>query len=124
MREAVALSETLLATGHPLRAVALGNLASAWLIVALTTRLIHNPTVRSMVRYGAWTWITLSILGLTEEFQTLLDSLAISFGEVRISVWLILQAVLVIGLLFYAARFVSHTSSARIKSNADISPSM
>ena len=100
------------------------NLATAWLIVALTTRLIANPFMRSIVRYGAWTWITLSILGLTEEFRSLLDSLALEMGEVRISLWLILQAVMIIGLLFFVARFISRSTSSRIATNEDISPSM
>ena len=36
----------------------------------------------------------------------------------------ILQAIIVISSLFFLARFISRTSSAQIKSNKDISPSM
>ena len=100
------------------------NLALAWLIVTFATRLIGNPFVRLVVRYGAWTWITLRILGLTTEFQALLESLAIEMGTMRISLWLILQAFLIIGVLFFAARFVSRGASSRIATNSDISPSM
>ena len=100
------------------------NLALAWLIVAFTTRLIGNPFLRAIVRYGAWTWITLRILNLTGEFEALLDSAALQIGTMRISLWLILQAILIIGVLFVAARFISRTASGRIKNNKDISPSM
>ncbi|MEY1554165.1 mechanosensitive ion channel family protein [Yoonia sp. R2331] len=100
------------------------NLALAWLIVAFTTRLIGNNFLRAIVRYGAWTWITLRILNLTGEFEALLDSVALEIGAMRISLWLILQALLIIGVLFMAARFLSRTATSRIRDNKDISPSM
>ncbi len=100
------------------------NLALAWLIVTFATRLIGNNFLRAIVRYGAWTWITLRILNLTGEFQILLDSLALEIGTMRISVWLIVQAILIIGVLFMAARFISRSTTNRIRDNKDISPSM
>ena len=100
------------------------QLALAWLIIAIVTRLIANGFVRSVVRYVGWTWVTLSILDLTDEAQSLLESAAIEIGEMRLSAWIVLQAIAVIILLMYGARFISGTTSARIRSNADISPSM
>ncbi|SHF04401.1 Mechanosensitive ion channel [Loktanella atrilutea] len=102
----------------------IANLATAWLIVALTTRLIANPFLRKIVRYGAWTWVTLRILGLTEAFERLLDNLAVSVGTMRISALLLVQAIFVIGLLWVGARFLSRTVRNRITGNEDISPSM
>ncbi len=100
------------------------NLASAWLIVALTTRLIGNPLMRQVVRYGAWTWITLRILGLGGEAVQILDGAAFEIGEVRISLWLILRALVMVGLFFLVARFLARSTSARVNRNEDISPSM
>ena len=100
------------------------NLATAWLFVALATRLIANQFLRKIVRYGAWTWVTLRILGLTEAFANLLDGIGFAIGEMRISVLLLLQAVLIVGLLWFAARILSRTARNRITGNADISPSM
>jgi len=111
----------------PSRSYLLGasaQLAQAWLIIAIVTRLINNGFLRSMVRYAGWTWVTFSILGITEDIQSLLDSAALSMGETRISVWVVLQAIFVIGVLFAMARFVSTTTSSRIKQNKEISPSM
>ena len=100
------------------------SLATAWLIIAFITRLIANGLLRGIVRYAGWTWATLIILGLTDEAQRLMDSLAVHLGETRLSVWLVLQAVVIIGALFFVARFVSRTTSARIARNDEISPSM
>ena len=102
----------------------IGNLATAWLVVTFATRLIANPFMRTVVRYGAWIYVTLTIMGIRDETEQLLDSLAISLGETRISVWLILQAAFILGAFFFVARFLSRTTSAQIKRNEDISPSM
>ena len=111
----------------PSRSYLLGvvaSLATAWLLIALLTRLISNGLLRAVVRYGGWIWATLIILDLTSEAQGLLDSAALTVGETRFSLWLILQAVVVITSLFILARFLSRTTTAQIRSNKDISPSM
>ncbi|SDE62757.1 mechanosensitive ion channel family protein [Limimaricola pyoseonensis] len=105
-----------------LRVVAL--LATGWLFVALVTRLIANPLLRGLLRYGAWAWITLRILDLDTEFARVLDSLAIQAGELRISVLLVLKAALVLGVAFFLARLLARSSAHRIESNPEISPSM
>ncbi|MCZ0813719.1 MAG: mechanosensitive ion channel family protein [Pseudomonadota bacterium] len=102
----------------------LGNLALAWLLIALATRLIVNGFLRSVVRYAAWTWVTLSILGLTDDTQALLDRIAIDLGDMRLSVWLVLQAITVLAVLMFGARFLSRSSAAQIRRNEEISPSM
>ena len=75
-------------------------------------------------QYVGWTWGTLSVLNLSGPIQTLLDSAAISLGETRISIWLIIQAFLTLVILFVGARFVSTTGADRIRKNKDISPSL
>lgn len=100
------------------------SLALAWLFIAIVTRFIANGFLRAVARYVAWAWVTLSILNLTDEVKQLLDSAAIEMGEMRLSIWLILQAVGVIALLTFLARFVSQTTAAQIRKNDEISPSM
>ncbi|SDN54569.1 Mechanosensitive ion channel [Lutimaribacter pacificus] len=102
----------------------IAQLALAWLLIVLVSRLIVNAFLRAVVRYAGWTWVTLSILGLTDETRALLDSMSLSLGDTRLSVWIVLQAVAIIGALFFVARFVSVTSAGRIRKNQDISPSM
>ena len=102
----------------------IANLATAWLFIAFSTRLIGNPLLRSVVRYGAWTWVTLHILNLTGEAQNLLENMAVNIGDTRLTMWLAVQAVITVAVLIIVARFLAVTSSARIRSNEDISPSM
>ncbi|WP_373355750.1 mechanosensitive ion channel family protein [Pseudoroseicyclus sp. CXY001] len=104
--------------------VILAELATAWLLIALLARLIPNGFLRGLVRFLAWAWVSLSILGLTEELRLALSSIAFDLGGSRISVWLIIEAALLIGALFAAARFVSRIAAARIQRNEDLSPSL
>ncbi|WP_324753778.1 mechanosensitive ion channel family protein [Roseovarius sp. Pro17] len=100
------------------------SLAVTWLVITFVTRLIANGFLRIIVRYAGWAWATLMILGLTDEAQSLLDSVAVTLGETRISLWLVVQAVVILGALFFAARLISTTTSSRIRRNEQISPSM
>lgn len=100
------------------------NLALAWLLIALVARLVQNNLVRAIIRYGAWIWVTLVVLGVSDETRQLLDSAALTVGTIRVSLWTIVQAVVMLGLTFAVARFLSGTSSASIRRNEDISPSM
>ncbi len=100
------------------------NLSTAWLFIAFATRLIANPALGVVVRYGAWAWATLSILGWTEESRTFLDSVALTMGEMRLSLWLVIKAVVVMTLLLALARLTAGASAASIRRNTAISPSM
>ncbi|WP_116599631.1 mechanosensitive ion channel domain-containing protein [Primorskyibacter marinus] len=102
----------------------IANLSAAWLFIVFATRLIGNPLLRSVVRYGAWTWVTLSILGLTDEAQQVMEGASVNVGETRLSLWLLVQAVVMLGVLITLARFAAATITARIRANEDISPSM
>ncbi len=111
----------------PSRSYILGiiaSLATAWLVVAFGTRLIKSVFLRRIVRYGAWTYVTLYLLGILEETERVLDAAALEVGEFRISMLLIVQGLVVIGVLLALARFVTKTTSARVQSNENISPSM
>ncbi|MCS6623299.1 mechanosensitive ion channel [Roseibacterium beibuensis] len=100
------------------------ELATAWLFVAVVARLIRSPVLRSLVRYGAWIYVTIAILNLQEEIGAILDSVGFNLGGIRLSLLGVLQAVLIVALLIMAARFLTRTTTARIERNEDLSPSM
>ena len=102
----------------------IGLLALAWLTVVLATRLIKSHPLRRLVRYGAWTYVTLQIIGLTDEASRILDSAAFELGGFRITLLAVLKALVVIGVLVAVARLVTTTTAKRIQENEDISPSM
>lgn len=102
----------------------IATLATAWLIVSLAARLVRNRFLRRMVTWGLWVYVTLYILGLTEEARTFLDGIGIDFGDFRLTALAVVKALVVTALLFTVARLISQTSSSRIQENEDISPSM
>jgi small-conductance mechanosensitive channel len=100
------------------------ELATAWLFVIFATRLIRSVVLRTVVRYGAWIYVTLAIVNLRDEAATLLDGIGFNLGEMRLSLLVVLQAALVLALLITGARLITRTTAARIERNEDISPSM
>ncbi|MEL7301241.1 MAG: mechanosensitive ion channel domain-containing protein [Pseudomonadota bacterium] len=111
----------------PSRSYLLGiiaTLALAWLAVAYATRLIRNKALRQVVRYGAWAYVTLQITGLLDQGIAVLDSLAFTIGDFRLSALLAVQALISLGVLITAARLLTRTTSARIRRSEEMSPSM
>ncbi|KEO54379.1 mechanosensitive ion channel family protein [Thioclava pacifica] len=100
------------------------TLVTAWLIVGLVARLIRNGFLRAIVRWGAWIWVTLYYLGLWDETVKILDGAAVEFGGFRITAYALLKAMVLTTILLSIARIVSGQTSARIRTNEDISPSM
>ncbi len=101
-----------------------GTLAIAWLAIGFATRLVRNRFLRRVVNWGLWIYVTLYFLNLSDDFRTFLDSLDITLGVFRISILTLLSGVVLIGVLFTAARIVSNTTATTIRRNEDISPSM
>jgi small-conductance mechanosensitive channel len=111
----------------PSRSYLLGivaELATAWLFVILSTRLIRSAPLRTLVRYAAWIYVTLTILNLRDQAAQILDNIGFSIGDMRLSLLLVLQAALLVSALVLGARFVTRATAERVQRNADISPSM
>ncbi|MBB5720655.1 small-conductance mechanosensitive channel [Loktanella ponticola] len=102
----------------------IATFAFVWLSIVFVTRLIKSPFLRKLVRYGAWIYATLEILDLVDEAETLLDSAGFSIGSVRLSLLLLVQAIVILGILIAGARILTTSTASRIRRNEDISPSM
>ncbi|MDN5785489.1 mechanosensitive ion channel family protein [Pseudorhodobacter sp.] len=100
------------------------SIAIALLVVNLAAKLIGNRFVSRVVTWGAGIWVVALILGFDAGVLSFLDSLAITFGEFRLSALTVIKALIVTGLLVTAARFLTRTVTGRIRKNPDISPSM
>jgi small-conductance mechanosensitive channel len=119
--------ETMREVTWPSRSYLLGiiaTLTTAWLLVVFATRLIRTGVLRGFVRYGVFIFVVLQVLGITDEVVGILDAAAVQIGEFRLSLLLVLQGVVIIGVLLMLARFVTVTTSNRIRANEGISPSM
>ncbi len=100
------------------------TLVTALVFVAIASRLIRHPLLRSVVTWCAWIYATMEILGVQETVTGVLDSIGLSLGGSRITLLLVIQAVLTIGVLLMLARWASKTVEQRLVSNEHISPSL
>lgn len=100
------------------------SLVTAWVFVSIASRMIHNRTLRSVASWSAWAIVTLYILGLMTETTDLLDHVAIQFGSVRLTLLLVVQAIITIAVLVTLARWSSTIVQRRVDAIEDMSPSM
>ncbi|MCV2879004.1 mechanosensitive ion channel [Sedimentimonas flavescens] len=100
------------------------TLVTAWLVVGMLARLIHNDLLRRIVTWGVWIYVALYYLGFADEAAGLLDTAAITIGDFRLSALAVLKAMVLTALLVSGARAVTRRATARIRANTDISPSM
>ena len=100
------------------------SLAVAWLIVVFGARLVRNPALRTLVRWLLWIYVTLWVLGLTDEVAEALDEAAMTLGDARFSLLTLLKAAVLVTIFFVIARFVTAAGGDRIRRSEDISPSL
>ncbi len=104
--------------------VLVATIATAWLIVALVSRLVRNPSLRKIVAWSLWVFVTLHYLGLTDEAAEILDGLSIEFGTFRLSLLTLIKAIAVTAVLMTGARMLATAASSGIRRNEHISPSV
>ncbi|MGJ8626308.1 MAG: mechanosensitive ion channel family protein [Sulfitobacter sp.] len=100
------------------------TLAVVWVGIAFAARLVRNRFMRRLVTWALWIYATFYFLNIADEVSGFLDRIAIDIGDFHLSVLTIITAAVVIGAFFTIARLISTTTSASIRKNEDISPSM
>ena len=99
-------------------------IATAILLVGFATRFIRNGFLQRVVSWGLWIYVVLYYLNLNDAAANFLDSIALSMGDVHLSVLTVLTAVVSIAVLMVGARLLSRGAASQIQANKDISPSM
>ncbi len=100
------------------------TLATAWLVIALLSRLVQNRTLRRLLTWSLWVYATLYALELVDDVMAFLDTVAIRSGNLNISVLTVLKALLVVAALLVLARLATQAASRSLHRNEDMSPSM
>ena len=100
------------------------SLAAAWLAIGFVSRLVRNRTLRRVISWSLWIYATLYAFNLHDDVAAYLDGLAISFGDMTLSVLAIIKALILIGVLLTLARLFTQSAAAGLRRNEDISPSM
>ena len=100
------------------------SLASAWVVIGLASSTIRSPAVAHWVAICAWTLAALSTLGLFEASVGLLDSIAITAGSTRISLFTLVKGVAALALLMWLAVGCADLIDRRLRVSPGLSPSL
>ena len=100
------------------------NLAAAWLIISVLSRIIHSRQLSRMFAVIGWIAAALSITGYLEPTIETLDALGFNIGDVRISIWLAIKTIaLLLGLTWLATNTGNYVET-RVKTLSDLTPSL
>ena len=100
------------------------SLVTAWVFVAIASRVIRNRLLRAVVTWSAWIVVAIHVLGVVTEARDILDRIAVEAGDLRISLLMVVQAVVTLAVLVVAASWSSAAVKRRIDAAPDVSPSM
>jgi hypothetical protein len=81
------------------------SLLTAWIIIRLATSLVADPSWSRAIAVSAWSLAALDIIGMLDPTLSVLDNMAINFGDTRVSVLGLGKALLALGALFLACGF-------------------
>lgn len=99
------------------------TLAAAWFVISVLTRIIRNQMLARVVAVAGWSYFALYALGLDGVVFTALDGLAVNLGAIRLSMLLVMKAVVLSAALIWVAVLIGNMSSHWIQKSADLTPS-
>ncbi|MDX1513333.1 MAG: mechanosensitive ion channel [Gammaproteobacteria bacterium] len=100
------------------------SLSFAWLAIAVLSRVIHSRVISRVVAIVVWTYVALSILGITEDVARILDELGFSVGGARITALLLVKAVVLLTVALWLAVSVGNFLDDRINRSEELTPSL
>ena len=101
-----------------------GSLLNAWIVIRIISSAVRNQAWSRFFALVAWSIAALSILRLLEPTVRLLDSLAITLGETRISLFLVLKGMLLALVLLWLATTLVRLLQRRIERSKSLTPSV
>ncbi len=100
------------------------SLLAAWIVIRLAANFIADPWWSRAVALTAWSIAALNIVGLLDPTITVLDDLAISLGELRVSLLGVIKALFALAVLLWLAGAISRFLEKQINAVAGMRPSV
>jgi len=100
------------------------SLLAAWLVIRLATSVIDNREIARTVSALAWGIAALNIVGLLDPLLTILDDLAFTLGERRISVLAIIKGLILFSILLWLSGAAGRFVAGRLQRSATLTPSI
>ena len=99
------------------------TLVAAWFVISVLTRIIRNQMLARVVAVTGWLYFALYALGLDRAALAALDSVSVNLGTVRLSMLLVLKAIVLSVALIGLAVLIGNMSSHWVQKSADLTPS-
>ncbi len=99
-------------------------LSGAWLLINVVSLAIRSRFFGKVFAIVVWTFVAASVLGITDDIATTLDDIGFSIGSVRLSILRIIQSVVFIGALLWAAFAAGNFLDRRIQKVEELTPSL
>jgi small-conductance mechanosensitive channel len=100
------------------------TLTGLWIVIRASALLVRDPSLARAVATIAWIIAALDIMGLLSPTTAALDSLAITIGTLRLSLLLVVKAVIVVAILLWIATGLARLIDTRLQRVAALSPSV
>jgi small-conductance mechanosensitive channel len=100
------------------------NLLAAWTAIWLFSIAVRNPLWSRVIMLFAYSIAVLNILHLLTPTLDLLDSLSVTYGNVRISLLTVLRGMLSLAILLWVAMLLSGILERRIQKLPNFTPSV
>ena len=100
------------------------SLVTVWVLISFASRLIKNRSLANLFAGAAWGVYALYETSLLGPARDLLGSFAVSVGQFRLSLLMLIEGVLLLGFLLWLASFTADFVERKMRSNLDLAPSL
>src|SRR6202007_3048363 len=95
-----------------------------WIVLRASALLLRDALLARAVATVAWMVFALDILGLLAPTQAALDNVAITIGNLRLSVLLVLKGAFIVAILLWIAHGLARVIGTRLQRVTALSPSV
>ncbi|WP_340109616.1 mechanosensitive ion channel family protein [Pikeienuella sp. HZG-20] len=100
------------------------SLLTAWVVIRLVSTVVADPVWSRLFAVAAWTVAALNALRLLGPTIALLDGAAISVGDLRVSLYLVLKATALVVVLLWLATTLARIVNLRVTRAARLTESV
>jgi small-conductance mechanosensitive channel len=100
------------------------TLTLVWIVIRFLSSFVRNRTLARWMALGVWIVAALDITGLLGVTTERLDSLAFTLSDSRISVLIVLKALLIFAIVLWMANAFSSLAESRIQNVTSLTPSL
>lgn len=118
-------SAILVGFGYPNNLTRLAaSLLNAWIVIRLVSSVVADPFWARLFAITAWAVAALNALRLLEPTINLLDGVALTVGDLRISLYLVIKALALAIVLLWLATTLSRIVNRRVHRSTKLTPSV